>query len=290
VKQTALLLSLALLAAPCVLFAQPSSSSFRLTSGGSGTDGGAANAASHDKAASAPVGPFSRVALSGGFSLMGVNMQVATNLNRYLNLRGTGNYFNYTDNNISTNGFNITGKVNMATAGASLDYYPFPNHGFRLSPGLLFYNQNQISANSHVVGGTSFTLNDQQYYSATANTATGATPINLTGSLGLNTYKQAFTMTTGWGNMIPRRGGHWSFPFELGAAVTGTPSINVILTGWACTDAAQTFCNSVSGSNPIATQVQGNLNAQVDKWKSDLDPLKVYPILSFGVAYAFRVR
>jgi ubiquinone biosynthesis protein Coq4 len=36
--------------------------------------------------------------------------------------------------------------------------------------------------------------------------------------------------------------------------------------------------------------VQSNLQAQIAKYKSDLDPLKTYPIASFGVAYSFHVR
>ena len=245
----------------------------------------------YPKKVARPIKPLSRLAVSGGVSAMGVNMQAATNVNRYLNVRGTGNFFNYTVNNISTNGFNLTGKVNMATAGASVDVYPFPNHGLRFSPGLMFYNQNQIAANAVMAGGTSFKLNNQTFYSASANTGTGATPITATASLGLNTNKQAFTMTTGWGNIVPRMGGHWSFPFELGAAFTGTPSLAMNLTGWACLDKAQTQCaNLASTTNPIAIEVQTNKNTQLATWRNDLNPLKVYPILSFGVAYSFKIR
>ena len=88
--------------------------------------------------------PFSHLAFGGGISPLGINLQAAVNVNRYMNLRGVGNFFNYSVNNISTNGLNINGKLNFATAGASVDFYPFPNHGFRLSPGALFYNQNAM--------------------------------------------------------------------------------------------------------------------------------------------------
>ena len=127
--------------------------------------------------------PFSAVAFGGGMSLMGVNLQAATNVNRYLNLRGSGNFFNYTANNISTNGFDLTGKVNMATAGVSLDYYPIPRMGFRVSPGMLFYNQNGISATASPAVGTSFSLNGQDFYSE------AGTPLTVTANLGLNAHK-----------------------------------------------------------------------------------------------------
>ncbi|MFY9853986.1 MAG: hypothetical protein WAK26_08940 [Terracidiphilus sp.] len=241
-------------------------------------------AAKADKKAEVHLKPFSALAFGGGMSLMGVNLQAATNMNRYLNLRGTGNFFNYTANNISTNGFNLNGTVNMATAGVSVDYYPFPSHGFRLSPGALFYNQNQISAIASPTPGTSITLNSQNFYADSVN------PINASANLGLNTRQKAFTMTTGWGNMIPRRrGGHISFPFELGAAFTGVPTLAMTLSGNACTNQADVAINGPSCVNMATNALaQSDLAAQLAKWKSDLNPLQAYPILSFGIAYDFH--
>ena len=233
-----------------------------------------------------PPKPFSVIAVGGGISVMGINMQAAVNMNRFMNLRGTGNYFSYTDNNITVSNFGLNAKLGFATGGASLDYYPFESHGFRLSPGLLFYNQNQVTANAVGTKGSDITLNNTKYYSETAN------PLTLNGALGLNTHKQAFTMTTGWGNMIPRYGGgHWSFPFEIGAAFTGVPTINVGLSGYACNSQADAATSGPSCVN-MATNAtaQSNLTTQVNKWKSNLNALQVYPILSFGVGYNFHIR
>jgi hypothetical protein len=203
-------------------------------------------------------------------------------VNRHLNLRGTGNVFNYTVNDISTNGFNVNGKANFATAGASLDYYPFPVHGFRLSPGVIFYNENEITASGIVAGGTKVTLNDQDYLS------NAGTPLSVNGKLGLNARQQAFTASVGWGNMIPRKGGHWSFPFELGGVFTGVPTLKMNLTGLACPSSNGFTCSSPYVDMGTNTTAQNNLNAQIDKYRNDLDPLKVYPIFSFGASYAFR--
>jgi hypothetical protein len=232
-----------------------------------------------------PPKPFSRLAFGGGIGLMGINLQAATNLNKYMNVRGTGNFFNYTTSNINVSNFGVQGKFNLATAGASVDFYPFYRHGFRLSPGVLFYNNNEVSATGVGASGTSITLNGQKFYSETAD------PLTLDASLGLNTRKQAFTMTTGWGNMIPRRGGHWSVPLELGAAFTGVPTINVALSGFACTNAADASLGGPSCVNMATnTQAQSDLTAQVSKWKSDLNPYQIYPIISIGVTYAFGIR
>jgi hypothetical protein len=287
VKKIVQFLSLAFLAATVSLFAQSTGTSSNQTTQSPATapqNKAAMSAidAKLNKNREVPMRPFSRVAIGGGISLMGVNLQVATNVNRHLNLRGTGNVFNYTVNDISTNGFNVDGKANFATAGASLDYYPFPLHGFRLSPGVIFYNQNELTASGIVAGGTKVTLNDQDYLSNTV------TPLSVNGKLGLNARQQAFTATIGWGNMIPRKGGHWSFPFELGGVFTGVPTLKMNLTGLACPSSNGSTCSSPYVDMGTNTTAQDNLNAQIDKYRDDLDLLKVYPILSFGVSYAFH--
>jgi hypothetical protein len=226
--------------------------------------------------------PFSRLGLSAGIGAGGINLQAATNLNKYINLRGVGNVFSYTVNNINTNGLNLNGKLNLASAGVSVDLYPFPYHGLRFSPGVLFYNQNAASATVTVAGGTSFTLDNNTYYSSTSN------PVQGIGTLGLNSQNPAFTMTTGWGNLISRRGGHFSIPFEIGAAFVGTPNLGLALTsGQVCSNPQGTAnCQDVATDQ----EVQSNLQAQIAKYKNDLNPLKVYPIVSIGIGYNFKIR
>lgn len=231
--------------------------------------------------------PFSRLSLSSENSPLGFGAGVATNLNPHLNLRASGNFFDY-GITFNTSGFAAKAQLKLASARTSLDVYPFRS-GFRISPGVLFYNQNRVTATDAVAAGTSFTLNGDTFYSANANTATGATPVNGTALLNLHSTRPAFTITGGWGNPFAHDG-HWSFPFEVGAAFVGAPAVNVNLTGWACHDKGQTECMSISNpNNPIAVQVQNDLHSQVGKWTRDLDPLKTYPIVSGGVAYTFNI-
>lgn len=285
-KATFLRLTLVLLTASAGLFAQSTpvpSGEFALSTPAESPTGGSSVlpvAKSHHTPRPTTITPFSRLAFGGGVSPLGINMQTAVNANRYLNLRGVGNFFNYTVNNISTNGLNINGKLNFASGGASIDLYPFPNHGFRLSPGGLFYNQNAVTANMTVAGGTSFKLNDVTYYASQTNPITG------NGVIGLNSRNPTFTMTTGWGNMISRRGGHWSFPFEIGAAFVGAPSLNMALTSGQACDAQGLNCVNVA-TDP---NVQANLQAQLTKYRSDVSPFQYYPIVTFGTAYSFKLR
>jgi hypothetical protein len=226
--------------------------------------------------------PFSHFGMSAGMGLGGINLQAATNVNKYMNLRAVGNVFKYNINNINTNGMTLNGNLNLASSGVSLDFYPFPNHGLRFSPGVLFYNQNSANANITVSGGTSFTLDNNTYYSSSSDPVTG------TGKLGLNAQNPAFTITTGWGNLISRRGGHFSVPFEIGAAFVGTPALNLALTGGqVCTTSeGEPECQNVASDS----QLQSALQAQIAKYQNDLNPLKVYPIFSIGIGYSFKIR
>jgi hypothetical protein len=293
VKQFALHPVLFLLAASAGLLAQ-TGSSLSGTSQFSYSAGAKSSNAIHSaktKPVFAPPAPFSRLALGGGISAMGINMQAAVNTSFHVNLRAVGNYFNYSMSNVKisggggSSGVNVSGKLNFASLGAALDYYPFPKHGWRLSPGVMLFNQNEISASGVSSAGTSITLGGQTYYSDTVN------PMAVSADLGLNTHRQAFTLTTGWGNMISRKGGHWSFPFELGAVFAGVPSIKMDLTGNACGTQADSATNGPSCVN-MATNAtaQANLSSQIAKYQNELNPLQVYPIFSFGVAYNFRIR
>jgi hypothetical protein len=225
--------------------------------------------------------PFSHLAFGGGSSSLGFDLAVATNLNRYMNLRATGNVFQFSLNNLNVSDFNVGMNLNMASAGASLDVYPFPNHGFRLSPGVLFMNQNQGTGTFAAKGGSSFTLNNVTYYSSATDSVEGS------GSLGLHSQSPAFTVTTGWGNIIPRRENkHLSFPFEIGAAFIGAPTLNVALTSGEVCSSVGAYCVNVATDQPL----QNNLQEQVVKYRNDLNPLKTFPIISGGVAYSFRIR
>lgn len=286
-KRIALILTVAMFAAPLALLAQSSSSytPFLASEAGAGGNG---HAAMGMGGGGGSEGPLSHFGIGAGVSPLGIQLQAATNLTGHLNIRATGNFFNYTAN-FTSNGIAAAATLNLASAGVQADLYPF-RAGFRISPGVLFLNQNQLTAATNVAAGTSLKLDGTTYYSANPNAETGATPIVGTGTLGLNTTKPAFMATIGWGNTA-RGDHHFSFPVDVGAAFIGAPSVNLNLSGWVCQDQAQTMCSNLANAgNPITVAFQSNLSAQVAKWTSDLNPLKTYPIISLGVAYSFRTR
>lgn len=233
--------------------------------------------------------PFSRVGIGANVNPMGVGILGAIVLNHYLDARVLGNFFGYTGN-FEVEGFHVNADIHMASVGAALDYYPFGSV-FRVSPGVLFYNGNQVSGNVQIASGTSFSLGSQTYYSATANAVTGATPLTGVGVLGLHATKPAFTVAGGFGKFIPRSNRHWSFPTEFGVAFTGSPTIDFSLSGWACLDARQTRCSDVGDpTNPIAIQFNDNLQSRLDRFRTQLDKVTVYPMISTSVVYSFNTR
>jgi hypothetical protein len=234
--------------------------------------------------------PFSRVGIGADISPLGIGIKSATVLTEYFDARLMGNFFHFNSGQFEVDGFKATAQLHLASAAACLDWYPF-NSIWRLSPGLMFFNGNQASMTALIVPGNSFKLNGQTFYSASANAATGLTPLTGTGVLGLHAHEPAFTLTGGFGKFIPRSKRHWSFPSEFGVVFMGAPTADVSASGGICLDAAQTQCSNLSdSSNPISVEFNSALQAQLVKWRQDLGRVQVYPIFSYSVVYSFNVR
>jgi hypothetical protein len=210
------------------------------------------------------------------FGVGGIGFDVATPLAPKLNLRGGASFFSYTVNNLSEDGFNIDGTLTFRSVNASLDWYPFRN-GFRISPGVTVYNGNRFSGNAFVPAGDTITLNDTDYTSSPTD------PLVATFSNQNNRFGNAVapSITTGWGNIVPRaRGSHWSVPFEIGFQYISPPKVLLNLTGTACSSDG---CGNVQ-TDPTT---QANVQAQQNIINNDIYELRFYPIVSIGVGYKF---
>jgi hypothetical protein len=234
--------------------------------------------------------PFSRIGIGANVNPLGIGITTAVILNHKVDARFMGNFFNYNSGRFEIEGFNASADLHMQSIAAAIDWYPFASV-WRISPGVLFMNGNQLSVSTDIIPGTSFTLNNQTFYSASANPITGATPLAGSGILGLHTHSPAFTIAGGFGKFIPRSDRHWSFPSEFGVAFTGAPTANVNVSGWACLDAAQTQCSNVGDpANPVAIEFNNAVQSSLTKWRKDLALVKVYPLFSYSVVYSFNIR
>jgi hypothetical protein len=212
----------------------------------------------------------SRVGIGLKVSTLGVGIEAAVPLFAKANLRGGANYFKY--NRAMTNdGIHYTGQLQFRSAEAHFDWFPIG--GFHVSPGVLFYNGNQLTANAAVPGGQNFTLSGTQYQSDLAM------PVGGTGKLDF--VKVSPTIMVGFGSLIPRSGRHFSFLAEVGGAYQGSARVALNLTGMVC-DTSGLFC--IPTSDPT---VQANIQAQQRKIQNDINPYRFYPVISMGVGFNF---
>ena len=89
----------------------------------------------------------SKVGIGLKISTLGVGIETALPLAGKLNLRGGANFFQY-NRNITNDGIHYNGQLRFRSGEAHLDWFPFPLGGFHVSPGVLFYNGNQVPANA----------------------------------------------------------------------------------------------------------------------------------------------
>jgi hypothetical protein len=213
-----------------------------------------------------------RIGVGAKISLLGIGGEAAVALTKRINVRGGFNFFNYSDT-FNKDGISYGAQLAFRSAEAHLDLFPFAG-AFHVSPGLLLYNDNHISATASVPGGQVFTLGGTSYTSSAANPVTG------TAKLGFN--KVAPSILVGFGNLIPRNRHRFSLSTEIGIAYTGAPKASLALTGTACSNPV-VFCVNAA-TNPT---VQANVQSEVAKVNHDVSAVKIYPLASVGFAVNF---
>jgi len=219
-------------------------------------------------------GPFSHVAMGVTAGSLGAGVEMVTTISRRTNLRLDGDFFNYSQN-LTQDGVGYNANLRLRDYRASYDFFPF--HGaFRISGGFAAYNQFNVSAVASVPAGNTITLNSVDYYSSATDPLHGSATIAYPN-------KYAPTATIGWGNAIPRSGRHLAFPVEIGAAFTGTPTFTLNMAGSACATTDPSTCQTVTTYSDFQT----HLTAERNKVNNDIAPLRVYPIINFGVTYRF---
>src|SRR5215469_7178287 len=154
-------------------------------------------------------GAFSRFASGITVSTLGIGVHAGTNLSPRVDLRLFGNYTNFTYG-YTQSGFRISLNIGMGNAGAMADFYPLHRFPLRFSPGLLYFNDNRVAAQLHAEPGATFTINNVDYASDTADPVHGTGRLTLAGS--------GFMVTAGLGRIVSRTRKRFTFPFEGGVA------------------------------------------------------------------------
>ena len=136
-----------------------------------------------------------------------------------------------------------------------IDWHPFGG-GFRLSLGA-FYTDNYVSAKAK---DQTVTINDREY-----------TVSNLSGKISLkNNFAPYFGI--GIGNAINKSNRRLHFSLDIGVMYSGSPDISLTATA----------------SDPLLqAQLNQDIEEQKKKFKDEADNYKFYPVITFGISYAF---
>ena len=210
-------------------------------------------------------------------SLLGAGIETAMRVTHRSNIRAGFNMITY-DRTFDKDGIAYAGQLQFKTVEAHYDFFPFAG-SFHISPGVLTYIGDPITATASAPANQSFSLGGVTYYSDPTNPAHG------TGKINFN--QAAPTITVGWGNLVSRKEGkHFTVPFEIGAAFQGSPKATLNLAGNVCTTAPGVNCVNAA-TDPT---VQSNVIAEQNKVNNSMSFFKVYPIISLGVGTSFRLQ
>jgi len=217
--------------------------------------------------------PFSALGFSTRFGLAGTGFDVATPLAKRFNLRVGTDFFGYATT-FQDEGANIGVNLHLRSSHAALDWFPFGGH-FRVSPLLVFGNNNRVLATAIIPAGSTVTLNGQDFISSKTDPLRGSGRIDL--------HKVSPGLSFGFGNLVPRNRGRLSVPVEMGFYYVGQPSLQLGFTGSACDPnfPPAVGCQSVDQD----LSFQQSLAAFKARSDNNLSYASFFPIFSVGVSY-----
>jgi hypothetical protein len=229
----------------------------------------------HPRAMTGSYRPFSALGLATRVGVGGVGFDFATPMARKFNLRAGTDFFSYATS-FQEEGANVGINLHLRTGHVAADWFPFGGR-LRLSPQLIFGNNNRILATAVIPSGTTLTLNGQDYISSYSDPLHGSGRIDF--------RKVSPGLSFGFGNLIPRDHSHFSLPVEAGFYYAGQPHLQVAFTGSACDPnyPSSVGCESVDQD----ASFQQSLVAFKARNDHNLSYASFFPIFSVGVGYRF---
>ncbi|MDJ0275802.1 hypothetical protein QLH51_03145 [Sphingomonas sp. 2R-10] len=192
------------------------------------------------------------VALSAGS--LGIGPEVGFRFSDHVGIRGSANFLNVSGS-FESDDADYDGSIKLKSFGGMVDVYPFGGN-FRLSGGA------RINRNAVVVSATpngAATLGNNDYTAAQIGTLNGRAEPN----------KISPALTLGWSGKNQRG---FMFGFEAGALFQGAMKLD-------------TF--TATGTARANATFQQDLEIERRSLQSDIDKVKVYPILQFAIGYRF---
>lgn len=185
-------------------------------------------------------------------STLGAGIEIGSNLNDHVRLRGLVNSWDY-DHDNTTDNIHYNGKAKLGSAGVQVDYSPAANGSFYVTAGL-YANRNRVRETATPTGNTQ--IGNLTY-----------TPTEIGTLSGRAHYKDtAPYLGLGWSTK-----GTVAVNFELGAYFQGHPDVTLT-------------SNGTLAGNPA---YQDQLEQERQKLRHDLDKLSTWPVVAVGVRYNF---
>lgn len=219
--------------------------------------------------------PFSSLGLATRVGIAGTGFDVATPLATRFNLRVGTDFFSYATT-FQEEGANVGINLHLRSGHAALDWFPLGGQ-LRVSPQLVFGNNNRVLATAVIPSGSTITLNGENYISSYTDPLRGSGRIDF--------HKVSPGLSLGFGNLIPRDHRHFSIPVEVGFYYAGQPNLQVGFTGSACDPnyLPSVGCESVDQDPGF----QKNLTAFKVHNEHNLSYASFFPIFSVGFGYRF---
>jgi hypothetical protein len=219
--------------------------------------------------------PFATLGLAWRVGVNGAGFDLAVPVARKLNLRAGADLFSYSFA-FQEEGADINAAFQLRSGHAALDWFPFGGR-FRLSPLMVFANNNQVRATALIPPGSSLSLNGQDYISSYTD------PLHGSSSVGFRKVSPGLSL--GFGNMVPRTRSHVSFPVEAGFYYVGQPTLKVDFSGSAC----DPLYPAEIGCQPVMqdTGFQRDLASFIARNNHNLSYASFFPIFSVGISYSF---
>jgi len=193
------------------------------------------------------------------FLTLGLGAEVGKLLTDHVSARVGANYFKFSTSKAQSN-VSYDASLKLHAVSVFIDLYPGRRGSFHFTGGIMT-NPLTIAATGQCSSSGTFTFNGTAYTCSGVGTLTGEGKFP-----GVAPY-------VGLGVGTPSRSGSaLAFLFDLGAAI-GKPTITLSANGPQCTP---------------GSQCAKDLQAQADTTQHDVRKYaKVYPVLSFGLAYRF---
>ena len=219
--------------------------------------------------------PLQSIAIYPHFGSDGIGVDFATPIGKHYNVRLGTSIFHYASS-FQDQGANVDIRMKLQSGHANLDWFPFGGR-FRVSPLVVFGDSSGIRGTVLVPAGSTITLAGADY------TSSHADPLH--GTASVNFRKVSPGLSIGFGDFIPRRGSHFSFPVEAGFHYVGQPQLKVSFSGSACDPSQPELIGCQSISNDA--DFQHSLAAFTARNNNNLKYASFLPILSVGVSYHF---